>query len=295
MIAAFVVAVPYSLIDIPGFLNGVASEAFHYASGHRGFMAEPGIPQLLYYGRHFVSEFGPGTIAAVAGLCLLTYADWRRAAVLISFPAALLWLLASQRVHFPRNVLSLQPLIAMFAAFGAVSLYGWVVAFAARRGWSSRKQAGARVLAASILVFVTVPLWHLAGNVRDRTDSRNLAHAWIEERVTRDWTIVIPTELGFDSRRLEADGRRIVPVELRTARDAGALQSLVAGVPAPALIMLPRWGADARFPGQELADILNGVTRGRRAMKTFGTNDVLVNYSHQNPWGDPAFAVAVLK
>lgn len=36
-VLAFLVAVPYSVIDIPAFLDGVASEAFHYASGHRGF------------------------------------------------------------------------------------------------------------------------------------------------------------------------------------------------------------------------------------------------------------------
>jgi hypothetical protein len=58
MLAAFVAVVPYSLVDIPGFLNGVAWETFHYSSGHRGFSAQTGLPQLLFYLRHFASDFG---------------------------------------------------------------------------------------------------------------------------------------------------------------------------------------------------------------------------------------------
>ncbi|MQA29278.1 MAG: hypothetical protein GEU82_05475 [Luteitalea sp.] len=295
MATAFLAAVPYSLIDIPGFLNGVASEAYHYASGHRGFMSDPGLPQLQYYARHFASEFALGAVVAVAGLWLYAVADWRRAVVLTIFPAALLWLLASQRVHFPRNVLSVQPLIAMFAAFGAVSLHRWVVAWASRRGWSAPNTRRLRVLAAVVLAIAAIPPWHVAEHFRDRTDSRNLARAWIEERVPPEWTIVVPTELGFDARQLEAAGRRVVAIDLRSARDAGALQSIVSGVPSPAIIMAPRWGADVRYPGEDVAKVLNDVARGWRAMRTFGTNDVLVNYSYPNPWGDPAFAVAVLK
>jgi hypothetical protein len=293
--AAFLAAVPYSLIDIPGFLNGLASEAFHYASGHRGFMDEPGLPQLLYYARHFVSQFAVGAILAVAGVLYYFVVDWRRAAILALFPAGVLWLLALQRVHFPRNVLPLHPIVAMFAAFGLISLHGWVLGLAARRGWVPAKGKGARVLAALVLTIVTVPVWHVVDELRDRTDSRNLANAWITERVPLNWTIVVPTQLGFDARQLEASGRRIMSIDLQSARDPGALQSLVSDVPAPAIIMVPRWGADSRFDGQEVAVDLNAIGRRWHAMKTFGTNDVLVNYSYPNPWGDPAFGIAVLK
>ena len=58
MVVAFMAAVPYSLIDIPGFMNGLGYETFHYASGHAGFADDPGWPQVIYYSRHFVSEFG---------------------------------------------------------------------------------------------------------------------------------------------------------------------------------------------------------------------------------------------
>jgi hypothetical protein len=295
--ATFFAVVPYSLIDIPAFLNGVAAGAFHYASGHRGFSGEPGLPQLAYYARHFASEFGvAGAILAALGVSVYAAADWRRAAVLAIFPVGTLWLLTFQRVHFTRNVLSLHPLIAMFAAFGLVSLHGWVLRLAIRRGWTretTRRRAS--VLTGLAMVLATVPLWHFADHLRDRTDPRNLAHAWLQERIPPDWTIVVPTQLGFDKRGLEASGRRVIVVNLQSAQDAGALQSLLSDVPAPAVILVPRWGADLRFAGQELAGTLNELSRRWRVIETFGRNDVLVNYTHSTPWGDPAFVVAVLK
>ena len=297
LVGAFLVAVPYSVIDIPLFLDGVASEAFHYASGHRGYNGEPGLSQLLYYGRHFASEFGViGVMLAVLGFAVYAVADWRRATVLASFPVATLWLLSIQVVHFPRNVLSLHPLVAMFAAFGLIFLYRWALRRATRRGWVSQPiKRRIRVLFGLALVIATVPLWHLAGHLRDRTDSRNLAHEWIDENLSLDWTIVIPRELAFDSRALEASGRRVVVIDVRPAQDPGAFATLTGEVPSPAVIMVPRWGADSRYPGQEIADTLNELSRRWRAIETFGTNDVLVNYSYTTPWGDPAFSIAVLR
>ena len=84
-------------------------------------------------------------------------------------------------------------------------------------------------------------------------------------------------------------------VELRPARDPGTVNSLLNDVPAPAVIIVPRWGADKRSPGQQAADALNTVAKQWRVIKTFGHNDVLVNYLYPTAWGDPAFAIAVLK
>jgi hypothetical protein len=293
MAAAFLVAVPYSLIDLPGFLNGVAAEAFHYASGHRGWSGEPGLPQFLYYLRVFLSELAGGAILALVGIALYAAADWRRTAVLISFPAALLWLLAAQRVYFPRNALSVVPFVAMFAALGVVALHDWVRGLSARSAWAaSRKRLVIGLVGVALIA--AVPVWRLPDHLRDRTDSRNLAHAWIEQHIPRDWTIVVAKELGFDGRALEADGRRLRVVELKTAETTSALQALLQDTPPPAAIMVPRWGGDSRWPGHERAKTLNDVTRDMRVLETFGTHDVLVNRHQSLPAGDPAFAVAVM-
>ena len=58
-----------ALLDSQGFLNGLASEVFHYSSGHRGYNEEPSLPQFLYYARHFASEFGTaGLLLGALGL-----------------------------------------------------------------------------------------------------------------------------------------------------------------------------------------------------------------------------------
>ena len=54
----FLIAVPYSLLDLPGFLNGVASEVRHYSRGHVGFDGEPGL--------------------AAVGMVTALLRDWRR-------------------------------------------------------------------------------------------------------------------------------------------------------------------------------------------------------------------------
>jgi hypothetical protein len=295
MVGAFLVAVPYSVIDIPGFLNGVGYEVFHYASGHAGFAGEPGLSQLLYYLRHFLSEFGYGAaILALLGVFVFPWADWRRAAVVTIFPAGLLWLLSSQRVHFTRNALAIHPFVAMFAAWGVVALHEWIAAEAARRGWTPQRMKMI-VVAGLVLVIATVPFWHFADHLRDRTDSRNLARVWVAKNLPYDWAIVVPAELGFDRRGLEIRGRVVKVVDLQSARDPDTLNALLRDVPAPAAIMVPRWGADRRVPGQKAADALNALARQWRVITTFGRNDVLVNYSASTAWGDPAFAIAILR
>ncbi len=295
MLVAFLAAVPYSVIDIPGFLNGLGYEAFHYASGHAGFAGEPGLQQFLYYLKHFLSEFGyPAALLAVLGVILLPRADWRRAAVVTIFPAGLLWLLSSQRVHFTRNALAIHPFIAMFASFGLVVLLEWVANAVTRWRWVP-KRMNVPVVVGLLLVIAAVPFWRFADHLRDRTDSRNLARAWVVEHIPANWTIVVPTELGFDLRGPEMRGRPVKVLGLRRASDPEAVNALLGDVPSPAVIMVPRWGADRRSPGRKTADALNASARQWRVMKTFGTNDVLVNYTSSTAWGDPAFAIAILR
>jgi hypothetical protein len=287
--------VPYSLVDIPGFLNGVGYEVFHYASGHAGFAGEPGWEQVVYYSRHFADELGYiAAVLAPAGLVLFALADWRRAAVVAAFPAGLLWLLVWQRVHFTRNALPAEPFLAMFAAYAVVAIHAFAMRAADRRGWSGRRMAVSAV-AGLILVVSVVPARHLADHLRDRTDSRNLARDWVAEHLPYNWAIVLPSELGFDRHGLEIRSRHIKVVDLRSARDPSALDALLSDVPSPAVLFVPRWGADRRSPGQKAADALNAVASRWKVIKTFGSNDVLVNYWSATAWGDPAFAVAIVK
>jgi hypothetical protein len=294
---SFLVVAPFSFLDIPGFLNGLAALAHQYANGHPGYSDPPGWPQVVYYTRHFASELGAaGVILAVFGAGLLAAKDWRQAFILVSFPLALLALLATQRTHFPRNVLSLHPIVAILVAQGVVAIHGKAMSFAERGGWVPALRGRPLGIAACLfLTAVVVPWPHAIDQLRDHTDSRTLAQAWILERVPPEWSVVVPSELGVDRRPLEAAARRIEVVELRSARDATALQRLLETVPRPAVILAPRWGADPRFEGRGVADALNQVGARWQSLETFGSRPLLVNYMQPAPLGDPAFAVAILE
>jgi hypothetical protein len=55
----------------------------------------------------------------------------------------------------------------MFAAFGIVTLHGWVLGLIARRRWAPQPiKRRVRVLVGLALFIATVPLWHLADHVR---------------------------------------------------------------------------------------------------------------------------------
>ena len=195
---------------------------------------------------------------------------------------------------FPRNALAIHPFVAMWAAYGLVTLHGWIVR-RPRAGGGHRAGILIPALTAVILLIAAVPVWHLADHLRVRTDSRNLAREWVGEQLPPNSAVVIPTELGFDSRGLGARGRHVKVVDLLWARNRAGVDALLDDVPSPAVLMVPRWGADRRSPGQKTADALNAASQGRRVIKSFGSNDVLVNYSSTTAWGDPAFAIAIVK
>lgn len=291
MVLAFLAVVPYSLIDLPGFLSGVALEAFHYANGHPGAEGDPGLAQVWFYTRHLVDAFGPvAMLLAVVGTASLVLKDWRRAAILLSFPLVLGVLLAGQRVHFERNVLGVYPIVATLSAVGLISVYHWTIGrLSARVGRSPR----VALLAALALTLLVVPWWHVPAALRDRTDSRNAAVEWLSPRLPPGTTVLVPTQLAFDTRTLAAGGTRVVAVDLQAAASVDAFQRVLESS-GPSLLLLPRWGADARFPGGELAATLNGLGGMLKPVASFGANPILVNYTEPVPWGDPAFGIVPL-
>lgn len=296
MVAAFLAVVPHSVLAFPLFLDGVATEAFHYASGHRGHQADPGLDQILFYGRHFVSDFGIAAPLALVGLAVLIRQDWRRALLLLACPAMLMWLLVGQRVQFERNVLSVHPILSICAAAGAGVLHDALLRLiAARRSGAPRGSQWLRWSTALLLALAIVPVWHVPDHLRDVTDSRKRGIEWIQQKLPAEWGVVVPSELGTDVRPLEATKRRVVSVKLQPALNTTALQQALAGIESPAVILVPRWGADPRYRGADVASTLNDLMSSWRVVARFGTQDVLVNYSYPNPRGDPAFAIAVYK
>ena len=287
MVAAFLLAVPYSVLALTVFLDGVAFDAMHYAQGHIGFDGDPGWPQLVFYGRHFVSEFGfIGIVATVLGIAAAFKADWRRTTVLLSFPVMLLTLLSSQRVHFTRNVLSLHPVVALFLAYGLVSVYRGTSHFAATRGhqWRYLKPVW---LAAGLVMLATaaVPLWHSRQNLRIQTDSRNIAQQWIADRTRRTGPSSLrPSWLSIRVRLRAAESASHKSISNRfetPIRSSGSWKAFNSR-PFCCAALGRRFPICWTGPCRQLNEVDSHV----HVVTTFGSNPVLVNYPPPTAWGD---------
>jgi hypothetical protein len=296
LVAAFLLVAPYSVLDLPAFVNDVAYEGFHYATRHPGFDDPAGLAQLRYYAAHLIADFRPaGMCLAALGLFVGIAVDARRTAMLLALPVASLGLLIQERVHFTRNVLAFHPIIAVFVALGLLAAHESLRRWMTASRWSGlARQHFVQWAAAAGLIVIAVPPAHVLDLVRDRTDSRVAATAWLASRVSSGWTVVVPEQLSFSIRELQASGLNVKVVDLQHARTREAVDDLTADVSAPSLILVPRWGSDPNFVGAKEADKLNDLATRWRPIKTFGTQVVQVNHPNPAPDGDPAFFVAAL-
>ena len=285
----FLAVVPYAMLDLPAFLNGLAFDAWHYGTaGHVGFNDEPGLTQLRNYTNHLTNEFGLfGAILATVGSVAAFRRDWRRCLLVLAFPVLLLTLLVGQRVIFTRNVLPIHPLYAVAVGYGFVVLYGWCVGWLPR--WS--RQLGGpvgKVAVLLVLMALTLPASRIIEHASVAPDSRNLASDWIVQHLPAGWTIVVPSDLGFDIRGLDGGDFLVEEVSVTTLQDQKDMLALVEG---EVVALVPVWGMDGRFAAPVNPDEMNAMTAGRRTLAEFGSNPVLVNYARATAWGNPRFLI----
>lgn len=124
-VLSFLAVVPYSVIDLPAFLNGLARETYHYAVvQYSGQGASSSLHRFWDCVSFLFGEFGVVVFALfLIGLVSTAIWCWRRTLVLVSFPVALLALLSMQQVQFTRNILPLFPFVATFSALGFYLIY----------------------------------------------------------------------------------------------------------------------------------------------------------------------------
>jgi 4-amino-4-deoxy-L-arabinose transferase-like glycosyltransferase len=290
--ATFVAAVPYAILDVPAFLDGAGGAVHHYAFGHPGFSAEPGWPQLAYYGRVLIGDFGAISLPLVAlGVAATVRQDWRRAAVLVSFPVAQLFYMSLQRAHFPRNIVSVYPVYAAFEAVGWVAVYATACsAFSGLTVFATRKPAKQAAVAALIALAVAlgVPWRRAASEYLRQPDSRKLATSWVRDRVPKGSTVVVAHELAMDTGSLRPD-YRIVEEPLRSVHPA-----TMEGA-ADAYWVIPRMGFKSRrWPAGE-AELNQAFDDELEPLARFGQFPVLIDYPERAPWGDPLLTIARLK
>lgn len=193
---AFFIAAPYTILDLPGFLDGFAHQFARFAA-HAPAGAEPG---WLTYLKHLSLIARWRVPLAVTGILILL---WRRETRIawappIVFCGVYFYALSTHRPIFARYALPLGPMISLFMSIAALAIVGLSRRVQGlRRAWVQRL-----AYAAAVLLLVTPPLrvtvqWLAALR---HPDTRVYAAQWLQMNAPAGARVAVensgPTNLG---------------------------------------------------------------------------------------------------
>jgi len=207
----FLIAAPYTLLDMPSFLDGFAAQFSRFAGS-----SYASSPAWLLYAKHVAMD-GRVTFAfALAGLVLVLARRAMRArwAPLAVFVAVYVYVLSSHSHVFGRYALPVIPVIALLAAAAAIELLS-----VSRRVPALSRPAARVALAAAVFVALLYgPIADTVGwlNQQKRPDTRTIAADWLQANAPQGTRIAVensgPTYLG-------AAGFRVAPTEVLLDHD----------------------------------------------------------------------------
>lgn len=119
MVLAFLATTPFAILDLPTFLNDVASVISHYKSGHTG---HEGDANWLFYVNTFLSTDTLPTLLTLVGIALAFVRHRKADVLLLVFPMAFYLSMSDYRVNFTRNLLPILPFTSILAALPLVAL-----------------------------------------------------------------------------------------------------------------------------------------------------------------------------
>ncbi len=175
-VAAFLVAMPFALLDFPAFWSGLTYDLLHYAGGHTGAEGS----SFAWYSVFVWGEYGVLALLALAGLFALLRS--RPAMVLAAFPVAYFAFVSLFAVHFETTILPIAPFILLFAAALLRRVYDWVIPLI------RLPHPSASLLSAALVVLVALPSFsRTAQNDVNlaRPDAREKARVWIDANLPR--------------------------------------------------------------------------------------------------------------
>jgi len=199
MTAAFLVTVPYAILDLPAFLNGLGAQLARFSLHGRSLSDPPWRSYLI----HLSLAWRFWVPRAVLGAVMVV---WRRRSlkawvVVIGFVIAYFYVLASHAVVFGRYTLPLLPGMCLLVAVPVIEFSR----FGQRR---VRHRAAAPVLVVLGTMMITAAF--ASGSIKwvgqfRRPDTRLIAARWMMATIPRGTRVVVqnggPTHLdraGFD-------------------------------------------------------------------------------------------------
>jgi 4-amino-4-deoxy-L-arabinose transferase-like glycosyltransferase len=186
---AFVIGAPYTLLDLPAFLNRFARLAMEYRNAPPLFD-----PVWLLYLKYLVRHaFGwPALLLALGGLGLglvrLVRGPGRvRWTLAVTFPLAFFWMLSTQRIIYARYLLPIVPPLCVLAAVAVVSGVSLLRRYAIPRALRTALITGLTIAALLPPTIVSV-----RGD-RDiaRIGTVDLAYAWIVQNLPANSQVII--------------------------------------------------------------------------------------------------------
>jgi 4-amino-4-deoxy-L-arabinose transferase-like glycosyltransferase len=207
----FLVGAPYTVLDLPAFLDGFAAQFSRFA-----VPSAAADPAWMTYVKHLAPAWGRWwAVVGVAGMALVL---WRRGARLrwmppILFTLAFFYILSSHSHVFGRYALPLVPMLCLFTSVAFVE----AIRFAARFPLTARPTAQRAFGAAAVLLLVYRPA---ADTVRwldllKRADTRAIATDWLKGNTVKGTRVVVENN---GPTYLETAGFRVTGIEVMLDR-----------------------------------------------------------------------------
>ena len=187
--AAFLLCAPYTVFDLPGFLNSFARLITEYRNATP--LSDPiWLIYLKYLLRH---AFGwPALLLAAGGMGLgivrLVRGPGRvRWALAVTFPLAYFWMLSTQGIAFARYLLPIVPPLCVLAAVAVVSGVSLL------RRYEIPRAARTALIAALTIAALLPPAIMSVRADRDlaRVSTVDIAYAWIVQNIPADSNVLL--------------------------------------------------------------------------------------------------------
>jgi 4-amino-4-deoxy-L-arabinose transferase-like glycosyltransferase len=201
---AFLMAAPYTILDLPGFLNGYARLAAGYAG------TPPSEPAWIIYLKHLrISVQWPAFLLMLGGAVLGVVRAVRgpgrvRWTLAVAFPVLFLWFMSSQTLIFGRYLLPALPFTCVLAATAVVSGVSLLRRFSIPRALRT-----ALIILLTVATLLPATVMSIAfDRMLAKKGTVSLAYDWIQQHVARDADIVIEsaglvlTETPFKGRNV---------------------------------------------------------------------------------------------
>jgi 4-amino-4-deoxy-L-arabinose transferase-like glycosyltransferase len=194
MIGAFLLAAPYSLLDLPTFLNQFARLSSEYHN-------PPSTPEPIWqvYLKHLrIALQWPGSLMVIGGLLVALWnaarqADRLKWVLALAFPLLYFRFVSQQTIVYARYLLPLVPFLSLLAATWVVAAVGWM-----RRAALPLRLRHALTLALTVIAIVPPAYTSISYDAdAAKVWTQGLAYNWIRRQLAAGTAIRLEGSLAL--------------------------------------------------------------------------------------------------